>query len=98
MRGRKKGEDYHVADVAARLAAYATSGPRVLTADTEVEPELVERATTLLAVMPGNQRRETIEELISPHDLERGRRAVDALIEVAYATVDDKGRLRRVVA
>ena len=26
MRGTKKGEDYHVADVAARLAAYATSG------------------------------------------------------------------------
>ena len=96
MRGRKQGEEFHVADVAARLAAYETSGPHVVAADTQIEHELVERAATLLAVLPANQRRETIEGLLSPHDLERGRRAVDALIAADYATQDDRGRLRRV--
>jgi hypothetical protein len=95
VRGTKQGEEFHVADVAARLAAYETSEPHVSTVDAQVEPELVERAATLLAVLPA-QRRETIERLLSPHDPERARRAVDALIEAAYAAEDATGRLRKV--
>ena len=61
-----------------------------------VEDELVEKAATLLLVMPSNQRRETIQELLSPNDPDRGRRAVDALIDAAFATEDHAGRLRRI--
>jgi hypothetical protein len=64
--------------------------------ETEAEPELVERAATLLAVMPRNQLRATIEDLLSPHDRDRGRRAVDALIDAAFAIEDETGHLRRV--
>ncbi len=64
--------------------------------DGEAEPELVERAATLLAVMPRNQLRGTIEDLLSPHDRERGRRAVDALIDRAFAIEDETGHLRRI--
>jgi hypothetical protein len=45
--------------------------------------------------MPRNQLRETIEDLLSPNDRERGRRAVDALIEKAFAIEDETGHLRR---
>jgi hypothetical protein len=64
-------------------------------AEAEVLDELMQRTVLLLAVMPRNQRRETIEEIISPHDLERGRRAIDALVESGYVAVDEAGRLRR---
>ena len=64
-------------------------------AEAEIYDELIQRAVLLLAVMPRNQRRDTIEEIISPHDLGRGRRAVDALIESGYVAVDDADRLRR---
>ncbi|HET8969095.1 MAG TPA: hypothetical protein VFN06_06680 [Gaiellaceae bacterium] len=63
--------------------------------DEDVDPELVERAATLLSVMPRNQLRKTIESLLSPHDLERGRQAVDALIDAAFAVEDETGHLRR---
>jgi hypothetical protein len=53
----------------------------------------MERAMKLLARMPRNQRRETIEDLLSPYDLAQGRGAVDALIEAAFVFEDDTGHL-----
>jgi hypothetical protein len=44
--------------------------------------------------MPRNQLRKTIEELLSPNDLERGRKAIDALIEAAFAIEDETGHVR----
>lgn len=96
MRRRARDADqFQVAGVASRLDAYETSDVSV-SSHAEVEPELVERAATLLAVMPRNQLRKTIEDLLSPHDGERGRRAVDALIDAAFAIEDETGHLRRV--
>ncbi len=46
--------------------------------------------------MPRNQLRETIEHLLSPHDRDRGRRAVDALIDAAFAIEDETGHLRKI--
>lgn len=86
--------------VAERLAPYeiVTAGQGALagtsTSDTAHE-DIVERAATLLLIMPRNQRRETIAKLVSPDDPEEGRRAVDALIEAAFAVEDDAGHLRR---
>ena len=89
---------FEVTDVAERLAPYETdTRPEQLE---QPDPEtfaLVERAATLLMVMPANQKRETVEDLLSPNDREKGRRAVDALIESAFAAEDDSGRLRRIV-
>ena len=83
--------------VASRLDVYGAPDASVDSEnEAEVEPELVERAATLLAVMPRNQLRATIEDLLSPHDRERGRRAVDALIDAAFAIEDETGHLRRV--
>ena len=96
MRLRKQTDQFEVTGVAERLAPYETSEPHVLADDTEIESELVERAATLLAVMPANQLRETIERLLSPNDLERGRRAIDALIDAAFAIEDETGHLRKV--
>ena len=62
--------------------------------DSPVFDELMERAATLLAVMPPNQRRVTIEQLVCPHDPERGRRAVNAIIDAGLATEDYAGCLR----
>jgi hypothetical protein len=84
-----------VAGVAQRLAAYETWEREPVPED-EADPELVERAATLLSVMPRNQLRATIENLLSPHDLERGRRAVDALIDAAFAIEDETGHIRKV--
>ena len=95
MRKRAHEEEFQVTSVAARLEAYESPSVAVEGAD-ESEPELIERAATLLAVMPRNQLRETIEDLLSPNDHERGRRAVDALIERAFAIEDETGHLRRV--
>ena len=90
---------FEVADVAKRLAPYETvhEVDRVepaATPDADVV-DLVERAATLLLVMPANQRRETVEDLLSPNDRDKGRRAVDALIESAFAAEDESGRLHR---
>ena len=83
--------------VASRLDVYGAPGASVdRETEIEVDLELVERAATLLAVMPRNQLRATIEDLLSPHDRERGRRAVDALIDAAFAIEDETGHLRRV--
>lgn len=86
---------FEVADVAGRLAPYevANSVDHVEQIDAEVD-DLVERAATLLSVMPV-QKRETVEDLLSPNDPEKGRRAVDALIESAFAAEDESGHLRR---
>jgi glycerol dehydrogenase-like iron-containing ADH family enzyme len=86
-------EEFHVAGISDRVSPYVDCvGVDDLSADSD---ELVERAATLLVVMPPNQRRSTIEQLLAPHDPERARRAVDALIESAYAVEDDAGHLRR---
>jgi hypothetical protein len=88
-------EQFEVSNVAERLEAYEP--PNIaLDCEDDVDLELVEKAATLLAVMPRNQLRETIEDLLAPHDRERGRRAVDALIERAFAIEDETGHLRRI--
>lgn len=96
MRSRQDADQFHVSGVAERLTVYETSKPPDLTEDEAVDPELVERAATLLSVMPRNQLRKTIEGLLAPHDLERGRQAVDALIDAAFAVEDETGHLRRI--
>ncbi len=80
--------------VAERLASYETSKPKVFTHHGSADAELVERAATLLAVMPRNQLRATIEGLLSPHDLDKGREAIDALIDAAFAAEDETGHVR----
>ena len=40
-------------------------------------------------------RRATIEGLLSPNDHDRGRRAVDALIDAAFAIEDETGHIRK---
>jgi hypothetical protein len=82
--------------VVERLAPYETAELHVPESDETVEPELVERAATLLAVMPRKQLRETVERMLSPNDLERGRRAIDALIDAAFAIEDETGHLRKI--
>ena len=74
--------------MAERLASYETSKPKVFTHHGSADAELVERAATLLAVMPRDQLRATIEGLLSPHDLDKGREAIDAL-DAAFAAEDD---------
>lgn len=96
MRRRTSADSYSVVGIAEKLAPYETDEPHVDT-DDAVEPELAERAATLLAVMPRNQLRETVERLVSPNDLERGRRAIDALIDAAFAIEDETGHIRKVV-
>jgi len=44
--------------------------------------------------MPRNQLRTTIEGLLSPHDLDKGRGAIDALIDAALAAEDESGHVR----
>ncbi len=96
LRRRAQEEDeFRITAVASRLDAYGTPDVSV-SSETEAEPELVERAATLLAVMPRNQLRRTIEDLLSPRDRERGRQAVEALIDAAFAIEDETGHLRRI--
>lgn len=94
---RETGTDGFVVGIAERVASYECDhGDEPPHAD-QVEDELVEKAATLLRVMPPNQSRQTIEKLVSPHDPARGERAVAALIESAFAVEDADGRLRRLV-
>lgn len=95
VRQRDQRDQFEVTGVAERLAAYEAAAPHVFTDHDLADPELVERAATLLAVMPRNQLRETIEHLLSPDDRERGRRAVDVLIERAFAIEDETGHIRK---
>ncbi len=95
MRGRaSQVDEFQVSGVAERLAQYEASKVPEVSESAEVDSELVERAATLLAVMPRNQLRKTIEELLSPNDLERGRKAIDALIDAAFAVEDESGHVR----
>jgi hypothetical protein len=94
VRGRVQVDQFRVSGVAERLAPYEASNVPDVSEQAEVDGELVERAATLLAVMPRNQLRKTIEELLSPNDLERGRKAIDALIDAAFAVEDETGHVR----
>lgn len=95
MRGRaQQVDEFHVSGVAERLAQYEASKVPDVSTNAEVDGELIERAATLLAVMPRNQLRKTIEQLLSPNDLERGRKAIDALIDAAFAVEDETGHVR----
>ena len=95
LRRARDADRFEIDDVAERLALYDASDPPALE-QAEDDDELVGRAATLFLVMPRNQPRATIEGLLSPNDPERGRRAVDALIESAFAMEDTAGRLRRI--
>lgn len=95
-RGAANEVEFRV-DVAERLGDYDIAAPAAIDPAEDVDVELVEKAATLLTVMPRNQSRATIAELVSPDDPERGRRAVDALIDSAFAVEDDAGHLRRVI-
>jgi hypothetical protein len=95
VRGRaQQVDEFQVSGVVGRLARYEASKVPDVSENATVDGELVERAATLLAVMPRNQLRKTIEELLSPNDLERGRKAIDALIDAAFAIEDETGHVR----
>jgi hypothetical protein len=93
---RGRADTFEVDGVAERLAAYEVVAHVEEVDEPDVESELLERAVRLLLIMPRPPRRETVESLLSPNDPERGRRAVDALIESAYAAEDEAGRIRRI--
>ena len=98
LRRARDADRFEIDDVAERLALYDVSYPSAPVHDeADDDVALAERALTLLLVMPRNQPRATIEGLLSPDDPERGRRAVDALIESAFAIEDTTGRLQRIV-
>jgi hypothetical protein len=88
-------DEFEVEDVVERVAMYDVELVHGVSPPSAADRELVERAATLLQLMPGNQRRQTIEDLVCPNDWERGQRAVDALIDSAFAAEDEYGRLRR---
>jgi hypothetical protein len=92
---KRDAEEFRVSGVVERLTPYEAARVEVPEEDV-ADPQLVERAATLLAVMPRNQLRSTVERLLSPDDLEKGRRAIDALIDAAFAIEDETGHLRRV--
>ena len=87
-------DEFQVVGVSERVAPYDFSAANCDASDVPAD-ELVEKAATLLRVMPPNQLRSAIEALLSPNDPERGHRAVDALIASAFVVEDDTGRLRR---
>ena len=90
----ERTDEFHATGVVERLAGYETSKPQVIAGEEAVDGALVERAAVLLTVMPRNQLRSTIESLLSPRDLEKGRKAIDALIDAAFAAEDDTGHVR----
>lgn len=96
MRGRQRGdEEFRISGIAERLGHYETTNATHATPDDVADLELIERAATLLSIMPRNQLRATVEKLVSPNDLERSRRAIDALIDAAFAIEDQTGHLRK---
>jgi hypothetical protein len=96
MRGRKNTDEFSVSGVVERLTQYEGAPPVEVPDEGTADAYLVERAATLLAVMPRKQLRSTVERLLSPNDLEKGRRAIDALIDAAFAVEDETGHIRRV--
>jgi hypothetical protein len=95
MRRSRKVDEFEVMGVPDRLLAYEIAPSPPLEHDDAIEAELLERAVTLLTYLPRNQLREKVEKLLSPNDPQRGRRAVDALIDAALVTEDERGRLCR---
>jgi hypothetical protein len=93
----QNAEEFRINGVAERLAPYELSAFTPPSDSAVVDGDLVEKAVTLLKIMPLNQHRETIETLISPNDPQLGRRALDALIDAALVTEDDQGHLHQVV-
>lgn len=96
MRGRKSTEEFRVSGVVERLTPYEAPARVDVPKDDVADPELMERAATFLTVMPRKQLRSTVERLLSPNDLEKGSRAIDALIDAAFAIEDETGHIRRV--
>jgi hypothetical protein len=96
VRGRKSTEEFRVSGVVERLTPYEAAARVDVPTDDAADPELMERAATYLTVMPRKQLRSTVERLLSPNDLEKGRRAIDALIDAAFAIEDETGHIRRV--
>lgn len=96
MRRSRKIDEFEVQGVADRLLPYELSHPEPVGHDEGTDDEMMEKAVTPLRFMPRNQPRERVEDLLSPNDPIKGRRAVDALIEAALATVDARGRLQRI--
>jgi hypothetical protein len=88
-------DEFEIVDVVERVVVYDVELVDGVSCPSAADRELVERAATLLQLMPGNQRRQTIEDLVAPNDWVRGQRAVDALIDSAFAAEDEYGRLRR---
>ncbi len=97
MGRRARSEEFRVEGVVERLAPYDVALVDDVRSTLAVDGELVERAATLLQLLP-RQRRETIEDLVCPNDQPRGRRAVDALIDSEFAAEDRAGRLHLVCA
>ena len=98
-RKREEARAEEFVQVAERLRPYVGAdfddGNGYAAADPPILDEIMQRAVTLLTVMPRHQRRETIESLVSPYDPERGQRAVDALVDADLVTVDEAGFLHR---
>jgi hypothetical protein len=96
-RGTGKSDRFAVDGITERVGSYAYEDASAdVTAHADaVEDDLVEKAATLLRVMPPNQPRKTIEGLVAPHDPDRAERAVAVLIETSFAVEDADGRLRR---
>ena len=92
--GRKTARSDVDVGVASRLEAYLGAPSSTLTEAPPTLDEAMERAVTFVAAMPPLQRRATIEQLVAPHDPERGRRALDAVIKSAFVAEDDRGCLR----
>ena len=97
MRWRaEKGDEFEVSGLAARVARYGASHSAPMRLRESADDDLTDKAATLLKLMPRNHQREAIEQLLSPNDPDRGREAVDALIDAALAAEDERGRLRRI--
>ena len=96
MRRGKKTEEFRVSGVVERLTPYEAAAQVEVPEDDLADPELMERAATYLTLMPRKQLRSTVERLLSPNDVEKGRRAIDALIDAAFAIEDETGHIRRV--
>jgi hypothetical protein len=88
-------DEFEVVDVVERVTRYDAVFDQPPSGEELPDPELVERAATLLTVMPRKLHRTTLEGLVFADDPDRARRAVDALIESAFAVEDEAGHLSR---
>jgi hypothetical protein len=97
VRRSRRGDEFEVIGVPDRLHAYGVTPTPPIEHHESLDDDLVKKAVILLTLMPRNQPREKVERLLSPNDPQRGRRAVDALIDAALAAEDERGRLRRIL-